>query len=137
MQRRIQAASGNSPAQALQGNTWTYLEIPDDMGRGTVNVAKVLADTVAELDFPYEGGSRFTLNVRECQQYGRNVYIKIFNGQLNMVGSSKRIAVEFDEGKIEYFSFVSSELGSGSESMFVQGFDRMVKRIKASKTMIV
>ena len=60
---------------------WTYSENIDEMTEKKTFFASLTSDNKVDFDFPYEGGSSLSINVRQSPKYGKDVYFTISKGQ--------------------------------------------------------
>ena len=116
---------------------WEYSESVDEMTDKKSYLAYIVSENEVDFEFPYNGGSNLLLYLRNDPQYGQNVYIKITKGQFNMdLLDGQTIKVRFDEDQ----AFNVKCSGPSDHSMdvlFLNGYKKVVDRLKTAKTMKV
>ena len=79
-----------------EGLRWTYDERPDQMGKGTIKLAKVLSLNEIDLAFPYSGEQRAGLLLRNHPRRGKNVLLTVERGQFHC-SLDCRVSVRFGD----------------------------------------
>jgi hypothetical protein len=99
--------SDNSPAGGAASNlgasatptqtqpVWEYSAETDKMGRGTTKYASLKSVNEVSFDFPYNGGSRGILMLRNSPKYGRDAVLEITKGSEAADGSSNVIFLPY------------------------------------------
>lgn len=117
---------------------WSYSQDKDEM-RGEVSYrAMNLSKNEANFSFPY-GSSNLSLMLRKDPEYGNDIMFSILNGQFNICFNGCKIAIKFDNQKIEYYPMVGSNDGS-SNTLFIDGKknrQRFMNNLRKAKKMIV
>lgn len=83
-------------------------------------------------DFPYNQVQRGTLQLRVHPRHGRDAILSVEKGQFLCSFDGCRVQVRFDDA--EAVAFSASEPDSHDTTLlFIQGYDRFTKRLKAAK----
>lgn len=134
----IASESHTEPAVATQLNTsnWTYSEDEDEMSGEKRYFASCISSTIVSFDFPYDGGSTFTLTVRNLGR-GNDVLIRVSKGQfMSSIGSSESLRVKFDDEKPVRFSYSSASDGS-SDVLFINNSSKFISHLKKAKKLML
>lgn len=75
---------------------WQYDEFEDEMTSEKAFVAKIQSSDIAHFEFPYQGGSTLTLNIRKNGKE-LDAYIQISKGQINTDYQNPTVTFRFDE----------------------------------------
>ena len=110
---------------------WKYAESKDEMTSKSVYQASLLSKDIAELDFPYDGGTSLELNIRD-NNGSKNVFVHASNGQITDDYQNKTLVVRFDDDAPIQFSVVESSDGD-PEYRFIVDANRFIKRLKKAK----
>ncbi|MBP5136431.1 MAG: hypothetical protein ILP23_03770 [Paludibacteraceae bacterium] len=111
---------------------WTYSENIDEMTEKKTFFASLTSDNKVDFDFPYEGGSSLSINVRQSPKYGKDVYFTISKGQFTDIFNGS-ISVKFDNGSIEKYS-CSGASDADTGVLFLSGnVDKFIKKLKEAK----
>lgn len=117
-------------------SAWEYRESTDKMRGTKTKLAKVASTNKVNFGFPYNGGSKLTIFVRERSQDGLNVFLKISKGQFSCFDTCA-FNVKFDDGSVEYISATGSDDGS-SDTIFVQYDEKgFLSKLKDAKHVII
>ncbi len=129
--------SGNNQQGTSQNATkWVYSEDKDDM-RGTVTRhAQIVSENKLDFAFPYNGGSKGGIDVRQRSQDGLQVLLSVTKGQFTCSAMGGRIAAKFDNGPVQNFSCEGASDGT-THIVFVGSPQKFVAALKRSKTLIL
>ena len=129
--------SGNAPAaSAGQSSKWVYSEDKDAM-RGTVTRhAEIVSENELEFDFPYSGGSKGGLDVRQDPHDGLAVLLSITKGQFTCSPLGGHITAKFDNGPVQKFSCEGTSDGT-TNVVFIGSPQKFIAALKGAKTVIV
>ncbi|TCN63697.1 hypothetical protein [Acetobacteroides hydrogenigenes] len=117
-------------------NNWNYSQEFDEMNSSTSYFAWSESTNTLDFQFPYEGGSSFTLTVRKNAS-GTNVYLKVSKGQfMTSVMGEESLRIKFDEEKPQSFSYSSAADGS-SDIIFINSESRLINKLKTAKKIII
>lgn len=114
---------------------WKYQESTDRM-RGTKTKFAVTTSTnTANFDFPYAGGSRLNLTVRNRETDGLSVILTISKGQfVCFMGCA--ISAKFDDDAIVSFQASGSSDGS-SDTIFIGDESVVLEKLRGAKRVII
>lgn len=111
---------------------WTYQETTDEMSGDKSYFASCTSTNKLEFEFPYGGGSTFTLAIRNNKK-SNNVYLSVDKGQFKTsIMNSESCRVKFDDGQPVNFSFVSSDDGS-TDIIFFNSESKFISKLKKAK----
>ncbi|MDO5686466.1 MAG: hypothetical protein Q4G42_03630 [Neisseria sp.] len=131
-------SDGNANIAKSEASKWQYSEKRDEMRGSTTYWATLKSNNKVAFDFPYNGGSYLTLELRKDPQYGNDVMFSISKGQFTCVMGCKG-SVKFDDGQVQSVNLTGASDGS-ADVVFIQGSKSIVNfvdKIKKSKTMMV
>ena len=133
--------ASNSPApapseDATPPSKWAYRDITDDMRGIKGKIAAIDANEELDFDFPYNGGSTATLNLRK-DIHGLNVYLKVSKGQfLCNSFSNTTVAVKFDKGPIRHVGCTDTNDGS-TDTIFLRGERPFIQQLKQAQKVTI
>lgn len=128
--------NGSSEANASVEDNWQYSDFKDEM-RGTVtNVAVNTSETVADFDFPYNGGSQLQIVIRD-NEGSKDVMFVITKGQFDCGITDCEISAKFDDGPVESLSAARAEGGVSDTIFLANGEAAFIKKLKNSKQVII
>lgn len=117
-------------------HTWRYDTTKDKVSSKEGKSAMLESTNSFDLEFPYQGGTTGTLIVRKHPRHGKDVIINISKGQLLCGIRECQVSVKFDD-KPPITVTATPPADHSNESLFLSGFERLVKGMKESKTTIV
>lgn len=135
----IEPKLSNSPTVEIPQMKWEYSQSKDEMRGGNSYEASLASDNKAYFEFPYNGGSRLSINLRKSPRYGNDVYFVITKGQFSCAYNGCIVAVKFDDGKIINYSVVESDSGR-SDVLFLANSKtvrQFASRLKKAKNVVV
>ena len=114
---------------------WTYQEETDEMTDSKTKYAFIVSDNEVEFDFPYNGGSKLTLTIRQSKKYGTDAYIKIEPGQFinNEYNGDNKVNVRFDEEAPTKYS-MADPTDISHDLLFFRDAKGFIKKCKEAKT---
>ncbi|WP_442795328.1 hypothetical protein [Pelobium manganitolerans] len=116
--------------------SWTYSDDVDEMTDKKTFYASTTSTNIIEFDFPYNGGSSFTLVIRK-NSGGTDVYIKVSKGQfLGDYSGNRYLKLRFDDGKAVNYSYSMASDGS-SDIVFVNNVHQLISKLKNAKKLKV
>ena len=128
--KNVEEIKNNEPT-----TKWEYNETVDEMTDKTTYIARVISENEVDFEFPYSGGSKLFLFLRNDPQYGKDVFIKISKGQFNSsILDGQKIKVRFDEDKA-FDVNCNTPSDHSSDVLFLTGYRKIVDRLKTAKTM--
>jgi hypothetical protein len=131
------AAANASDAKPEKAENWKYSENVDKMTSEKRFFAEVKSTTKINFDFPYEGGSTFTLTVRQIEKKN-NVLLSVSKGQFmtSISGDEETLKIKFDEEKPMTVKYTSPSDGS-SDVIFIKSEDEIISKLKNAKHIII
>lgn len=125
------AESSSTPAP-----NWEYFTNVDQMTGDTTHWAECVSENAEKFDFPYDGGSYLSINVRNTGGK-QDAWIKIDKGQFSIAPTfGEGISVRFDDGEVLKFACVAPSDGSG-DLLFINKTKKFLPLLKGSKTMMI
>lgn len=111
--------------------SWYYREDMNRMDGTKSNTAFVESITTVHFSFPYEGGTKFTLSLRN-RKSKNEVILSLDKGAFmhNIMGE-ERIRLKFDDNKPYYVSYGNAADGSSTD-IFLTSSERLIRDIKKS-----
>lgn len=131
----LNSSSGvSAPPKAEE---WSYSESTDTVSGKSLSSAIVKSNNRFELEFPYNGGTVGTLQIRQHPRYGKDVIFYVNKGQILCNSyDGCYVTVKFDDKPA--FKVKATEPADHSNDMlFLNGYAGLLKNIKNSKKMIV
>lgn len=114
---------------------WQFQEDVDKMTSKTVKYASIDANEELEFNFPYNGGSIATLNIRK-KDGGNDIYLQVSKGQFNGTFDGGQIRIKFDDEQPKKFSFVAPSDGS-ADMIFINSEKAIISKLKNTKKIII
>jgi len=119
------------PVSSPYASGWDYSSRVDQMRNQAITYASLVSDTILYFDFPYDGGTTFTLTLRKSGD-NTDVMLIASKGQFTCFDSSEdRVQMKFDEGEVLHYSCGRSADGS-SNVIFLGPEDMILRKLKAS-----
>lgn len=118
-----------------QKTKWVYQEETDEMTDSKTKYASIVSDNEVDFDFPYQGGSKLTLVIRQSKKYGTDAYIKIDPGQFinNEYSGDNKVNVRFDENSpVKYTMADPTDISQ--DVLFFRDAKGFIKKCKEAKT---
>ncbi len=131
MQKDASTAKENEPK-----TSWQYTESTDKMDNKKSVYAVNLSPTKIDFEFPYDGGSTFTLTIRKTGA-DKNVILTVSKGQFigNVMGE-RGVRIKFDQEKPVVYGFSESSDGR-NDVIFIQNETKLIQKIKTAKMMVI
>lgn len=112
---------------------WTESTSKDEMTDETNVWSTLTSDNVFEFQFPYDGGSRLTINVRYRKQDGNQVILSINKGQLLPSDyNGNNVVVRFDDDAPMTFTTKESA-DYNSNLLFLNNPQKFINKAKTAK----
>lgn len=112
--------------QELLAQKWDYNTRTDEMTDKKIYWASCESKNTEYLEFPYEGGTKLTLTIRNMK--GKNeIYITINKGQLQTY--DKYASIRLDDGKATSYTLIGSDDGD-SKFAFIYAGNSLISKIK-------
>lgn len=115
---------------------WVYSQDESAMDGRKRYFASCRSTNEIEFDFPYNGGSTFTLTLRNMGR-GNEVILEVSKGQfMSSIASSETLRAKFDEDSPLTFSYNSADDGS-TDIIFLNNAAKFISKLKkADKLML-
>lgn len=123
--------SGMTDDNGAADTHWVYESQADEMGRGATKIATLESINEADFDFPYEGGSKGSLIVRDSPKYGRDVIFGVTKGQFLCGVDSCQINVRLDAGKP--IAIYANKSADGQSNDVFLPYSTMVRYLQRAK----
>nr|DAL47373.1 MAG TPA_asm: hypothetical protein [Caudoviricetes sp.] len=112
--------------QELLLQKWDYDTRTDEMTDKKIHWASCKSKNTEYLEFPYEGGTKLTLTIRNMK--GKNeIYVTVNKGQLQTY--DKYVSIRLDNGKAKNYSLIGSGDGD-SKFAFIYAGNSLISQIK-------
>lgn len=113
---------------------WEYDSTTDKMG-STTQIARVLANDLVNLEFPYNGGSQAKILIRK-ESGPTEILFVIDKGQIDTDIDGTYIKIKFDDESPKKWSMSTSSDGS-RDVLFFNNEISLLKKIKESKKIVL
>lgn len=121
-----------SPSQSKPVETWTYIQSKDKMTDDVIYFAESYSTNKVDFDFPYNGGSTFTLTVRNRNKKN-DLALVVSKGQfISSFSGDKTVRVKFDNEKPVNYT-ISSPTSGNHDIVFINGANKFINRLKAAQ----
>jgi hypothetical protein len=117
-----------TPAEPV--STWKYQTKTDEFSGIAQYFASTLSTNTLEFDFPYNGGSRFTLSVRDMNN-GKGEEVIIITDKGQFMTYEEQIKVRFDDGEPIAYTISGSQDGSAN-AIFIRNGAGFIANLKGS-----
>lgn len=118
-------------------SNWTYSETEDKMSGNILYFAKCVSTNELDFQFPYDGGSRGILSVRDLGN-GSDVIIKITKGLFaggSLLGDKAR--VRFDDEQFMLFGYSSNAVDGSMDIIFIANPAKFISKLRTAKKLMV
>lgn len=120
----------------IQESNWEYTNDVDQMTGNNNYYAKCISKTKIDFEFPYDGGSFFTLVVRS-KGHGNEVLLTVSKGQfMTSLMSSESCKIKFDDNQPIAFKYNMSNDAS-ADVIFFDNSDEFVKKLITAKKLLI
>ncbi len=123
-------------AKVIEKN-WDYATEKDMVSGKNEYLAVSTSNNSISLSFPYTGDTYASLILRKHPRYGKDVILKVTQGQLlcsSFEGCS--LSVRFDNKSVMRFSATESADYS-SDTLFIANYSRFLKSLRNSKKVVI
>jgi hypothetical protein len=103
------------------------------MGRGTTKYAQIESINLVDFDFPYQGGSKGTLMLRDSPKYGKNAILQVSSGQFLCDPDDCRVSLRVDEGRPIAIS--GSDAADGSSNVIFLPYAATLRYIQQARVL--
>ena len=119
---------------------WEYRDYEDKASGKTASKASLLSENKINLSFPYQGSQNGTLSVRNHPRWGKNIYLKIEQGQILSIDGysfdNKYFLVRFDDGDVKKWNYVGSS-DQSSDIIFISNEKKFLKQLTAANKIYI
>ncbi|HEX5411044.1 MAG TPA: zinc ribbon domain-containing protein [Terriglobia bacterium] len=129
-------AAGNSGASAQPTRSqpaWEYTAQADAMGRGTTQYASLESVNEVNFEFPYNGGSKAVLSLRNSPKYGRDAILEISKGQFLCNLDDCPVNVRVDQG--HPVALQGREAADGSSNVIFLPYSTVLRDVRRAKVL--
>ena len=129
--------AGEPEAASEPATRWQYSEETDEMTDKTNYFAQIGSENTADFDFPYEGGSKLWLTLRNHAEYGKDICIQISRGQFNAnIIDGQTVTLRFDDEKP--FTVTGMPASDGSmDLLFLRNYKKIAEKLKTAKKLLI
>jgi hypothetical protein len=110
---------------------WQYTEETDEMTGKKSFFTSCQSENILTFDFPYDGGSIFTLGLRKNKD-GRVIFVTVSKGQFLTSYDGSSMRVKFDDEPPLNFSCNGASDGS-ADVIFINSYSKFVNKLKKAK----
>lgn len=129
----------SSKGEEISKSSWEYSEEKDEMRDSSTYYAVNISLNEVQFDFPYQGGSNAFITLRKGKELGDDIIIGVNKGQFKSCIRNCKIAVKFDNEKVENYTVVGSD-SFANDILFLSG-DKSIKKfadkLKTSKKVVL
>ena len=129
----------SSTNEVVKGK-WEYRDYEDKASGKTASKASLLSENKINLSFPYQGSQNGTLSVRNHPRWGKNIYLKIEQGQILSIDGysydNKYFLVRFDDGDVKKWNYVGSS-DQSSDIIFISNEKKFLKQLTAANKIYI
>ena len=129
----------SSTNEVVKGK-WEYKNYEDKASGKTAFKASLLSENKINLSFPYQGFQNGTLSVRNHPRWGKNIYLKIEQGQILSIDGysfdNKYFLVRFDDGDVKKWNYVGSS-DQSSDIIFISNEKKFLKQLTAANKIYI
>jgi hypothetical protein len=120
----------------IEEQHWQYTDNEDQMTNQKRYFASCISSNEIDFDFPYDGGSKFTLTLRNMGK-GNEIVLQVSKGQfMPGIMSSEYCRVKFDNGETVNYTYNSAADGS-ADIIFLDNATTFYKKLKTAKNLMI
>jgi hypothetical protein len=112
---------------------WEYRSEADKMGRGSAEFASLESVNTVDFDFPYSGGSKGILTLRNSPKYGKDAILRISNGQFLCNFEDCYVNARVDDGAPVRVN--ANEAADGSSNVIFLPYPNLLRDLQKAKTL--
>jgi hypothetical protein len=115
---------------------WSYSENVDKMTNQKKYYAEVISTNKIEFEFPYNGGSTFTIQIRNSGN-GNEASLRVSKGQfLPSIMNENTVKIKFDNNAAYDLNYGSEKTGK-SDVIFLAMSDQFIQQMKTAKKLMI
>lgn len=118
-------------------STWQYDNSEDEMRGETSYFASNESINTVELQFPYQGGTRLNILLRDNAKHDKDIMFIVNKGQIFCGFQDCHVNIKFDDGEVQRYETSEAEAGSSEVLFLTNNVSGFVKRLKDSETVMV
>lgn len=118
-------------------SSWEYDNSEDEMRGETSYFASNGSINTVELPFPYQGGTRLNILLRDNAKNGKDIMFIVNKGQIFCGYQDCHVNIKFDDGKVQRYETTEAEAGSSEVLFLTNNISGFVKKLKESTNVTV
>ena len=138
--KKTQVIQNESSINKVVTGQWEYRDFEDKASGKTTFKASLLSENKINLSFPYSGFQNGTLSVRNHPRWGKNIYLKIEQGQILSIDGysydNKYFLVRFDDGDVKKWNYVGSS-DQSSDIIFISNEKKFLKQLTSANKIYI
>lgn len=128
-------SSASTPDTLAVRTSWTYENKVEGVDEPITHRAFLTSPTPLTLGFPYTGGSRVTLGLRE--RAGESVVsLQVKNGAFNQSFQGGSVGIRFDGGPAVQYTYSAAANGSAT-IIFLDDTNTLLQKLKTARTTLI
>lgn len=118
-------------------SSWKYDNSEDEMRSETSYFASNESINTVELQFPYQGGTRLNILLRDNAKHVKDIMFIVNKGQIFCGYQDCHVNIKFDDGEVQRYETTEAEAGSSEVLFLTNNISGFVKKLKKSKNVTV
>ena len=118
-------------------SNWEYDNSEDEMRGETSYFASNESINTVELQFPYQGGTKLNILLRDNAKNGKDIMFIVNKGQIFCSYQDCHVNIKFDDGNVQRYETSEAEAGSSEVLFLTNNISGFVKKLKNSKTVTI
>jgi RNA polymerase subunit RPABC4/transcription elongation factor Spt4 len=114
---------------------WEYSSQHDKMGRGPTYFASLQSVNEVDFDFPYNGGSKGILTLRNSPRYGRDAVLQVTKGQFLCSLDGCQVNVRVDGGRP--IRVTANEAADGSSNVVFLPYGVLLRAVRGGRVLLI
>ncbi len=135
--QQVSADKESQPQTQEVKTNWYYSSSKDEMRNEEINHAGILSNNKHDFNFPYNGGSRLSINLRH-KENNNDIFFDVTKGQIPcLTGCTAK--VKFDDKPIQNIQLVGTNDGT-TTTVFISGGKSVLsfsRNLKSSKKVTI
>ncbi|MBN3852826.1 hypothetical protein G3N59_05475 [Paraburkholderia sp. Ac-20340] len=132
----VPAVAEASSAPTEPESAWSYDERHDEMTGKPIQFATASANETLDFDFPYNGGSTATLQLRKHPRFGTDVILSVSKGQFVCGVEACSVLVRFDDKPPQRFT-ANQPADYSSTSLFISPARSFIASARKAKRVVI
>lgn len=134
---QLEPIAQESEAVEVLSSNWQYDNSEDEMRGETSYFASNESINTVELQFPYQGGTKLNILLRDNAKHGKDIMFIVNKGQIFCGYQDCHVNIKFDDGEVQRYETSEAEAGSSEVLFLTNNISGFVKKLKSSKTIMV